>query len=319
MKIVVLEAASIGSDVSWERLKQYGELVLYQTTRDEEIAERISDADIIVPNKCLLRKENLEQALRLKLICEAATGYNNIDLEVCRELGITVTNVESYSTVAVAQHTFAMLLQVLEKLDYYTTFVESGRYSAQDSFTNMGMPFHELCGMTMGIIGLGNIGRRVAEIATAFGMKVVYYSASGHRQEVPYEMVTLDTLLGESDVVSCHAPLNDNTRGMMNREAFRKMKNTGIFLNLGRGPIVVEEDLAEAIERGDIQAAALDVFSVEPMKRDSPLLAIQNRDKLFLTPHIAWATVEARERLVADVEASIRCFLAGKPRSVVSE
>ena len=319
MKIVVLEAASIGSDVSWDGLKQYGDLVLYQTTRDEEIAARIFDADIIVPNKCLLREENLSQASHLKLICEAATGYNNIDLGVCRDRGITVTNVEAYSTEAVVQHTFAMLLQVLEKLNYYADFIESGEYSAQDSFTNMGMPFHELNGMKLGIIGLGNIGRRVAEVASAFGMKVVYYSASGHRQEVPYQMVDFETLLCESDVVSCHAPLNDRTRGLMNREAFHKMKSSGIFLNLGRGPIVVEEDLAEALHSGEIQAAALDVFSVEPMREDSPLLKIKNRDRLFMTPHIAWAAVEARTRLVADVEESIRCFLAGKPRSVVSD
>lgn len=319
MKIVVLEAASHGQDVSWDCLKEYGDLILYQTTKDEQIAQRIGDADIIIPNKCLLREENLCRASHLKLICEAATGYNNIDLEYCRTHHITVTNVKAYSTEAVAQHTFAMLLSVLEKLDYYTTFVESGAYSNQDSFTNIGMPFHELCGMKMGIIGLGNIGRRVAEIAAAFGMKVMYYSASGHAQEVPYRMVELDELLLESDVVSCHAPLNNRTEGMMNRDAFRKMKQTAIFLNLGRGPIVVEEDLAQAIEQGEIQAAALDVFSEEPIKTHSPLLRIKNRDRIFMTPHIAWSTVEARNRLVEDVAKSIKCFLEGNPRSVVSE
>ncbi len=318
MKIVVLEASAIGKDVSWDELKQYGELVLYDTTRDEEIGARIRSADIVVPNKCLLREENMKQAAGLRLICEAATGYNNIDLAYCKKRGITVTNVRAYSTEAVAQHTFAMLFQVLEKLNYYASCVESGEYSAGDSFTVMGPVFHELASMQMGIIGLGNIGRRVAEIATAFGMKAVYYSSSGNEYEVPYPAVDFDTLLAESDIVSCHAPLNEKTKGLMNRKAFQKMKSSGIFLNLGRGPIVVEEDLAAAINSGEIQAAALDVFSVEPMSADSPLLKVHNRDRLFLTPHIAWASVEARQRLVADVSESIRCYLEGKPRSVVS-
>lgn len=318
LKIVVLEAGSIGNDVSWEGIERFGEVVIYETTLDHQIAERIQDAHVVIPNKCLLREETMKEATKLRLICEAATGYNNIDLAYCKERGIVVTNVKAYSTEAVVQHTFALLLQVLESLDYYTKFIESGEYSAQDCFTKIGVPFHELDGMQMGIVGLGTIGRRVAEVATAFGMKVVYYSASGQVYDVPYEAVGLEELLSRSDVVSCHAPLTEKTRGLMNREAFAKMKKSAIFLNLGRGPIVVEEDLVEAIASGTIYAAGLDVFEVEPMKADSPLLHIKDRDRLFLTPHIAWSTVEARQRLVKDVEKSIEAFLQGTPRSVVT-
>ena len=318
MRIVVLEADSVGKDVSWKGLEKYGELTTYDNTPDTKIAERIREADIVVPNKCLLRKENMEGAHQLKLICEAATGYNNIDTDYCRERGIVVTNARAYSTESVVQHTFAMLLQVLESLDYYADYVASGEYSAGESFTKIGIPFHELHGMRMGIIGLGTIGRRVAEAASAFGMEVVYFSASGRRYEVPYAAVDFDTLLATSDVVSCHAPLTEQSRGLMNQEAFRKMKSSAIFLNLGRGAIVEEKDLVEALEQGEIQAAALDVFFREPMSSDSPLLRIKNRNRLFLTPHIAWSSVEARKRLVADVEKSIGAFLAGKPRSVVS-
>ena len=318
MKIVILEAISVGTDVTWDNLARFGELVTYATTRDEEIAERIFDADIVIANKCLLREETMKDASRLKLICEAATGYNNIDLAYCKKRGILVTNVRDYSTESVAQHTFAMLLHVLESLNDMASFIESGEYSKQESFTRIGIPFHELSGMRMGIIGLGAIGRRVAQIATAFGMEVVYYSASGRTYEVPYEAVDFDTLLGTSDVVSCHAPLNEWTERLMDAGAFRKMKKTSIFLNLGRGPIVNEIDLVEALNQGNIKAAALDVFGKEPMEEGSPLLQIRDRDRLLLTPHVAWSSVEARTRLVADIEKSIEAFLGGEPRSLVT-
>lgn len=318
MKIVVLEADSVGRDVSWDGLQQFGELITYANTPDAMIAERIREADIIIPNKCRIREENAKDASRLRLICEAATGYNNIDMDYCKKRGITVTNVRAYSTESVVQHTFALLLQILESLDDYAGFVESGEYAGQESFTQIRHSFHELAGMRFGIIGLGTIGRRTAQVAEAFGMEVVYYSAGGKTYDVPYRAVDFETLLAESDVISCHAPLNEKTQGLMNRAAFKKMKNTAIFLNLGRGPIVVEEDLAEAIRCGEIQVAGLDVFTAEPMKPDSPLLTIQDRDRLFLTPHIAWASIESRKRLVKDVEQSIAAFLRGEERSVVS-
>lgn len=319
MKIVVLEADSVGKDVSWKGLARFGELITYGTTREEEIPDRIRDANIVIPNKCRLCEETMKEATELQLICEAATGYNNIDLPYCKKRGILVTNVRAYSTEAVVQHTFALLLQILEKLDFYAGKIESGEYGKGESFTVMGPVFHELSGMRMGIIGLGNIGRRVAEIATVFGMEVVYYSASGRTYDVPYKAVDFDTLLSTSDVVSCHAPLNEKTRGLMNAGAFSKMKKTGIFLNVGRGPIMEERALAEALEQEKIQAAGLDVFETEPMPASSPLLKIKNRDKLFMTPHIAWATVEARTRLVEDVEKSIEAYLQGTPRCLVKE
>lgn len=260
----------------------------------------------------------MREAGQLKLICEAATGYNNIDLAYCEKRGIVVTNVRAYSTESVVQHTFALLLQVLEKLDFYAGMVESGEYGKGESFTVMGPVFHELKGMRIGIIGMGNIGRRVAEIATAFGMEAVYYSASGRTYDVPYEAVDFPTLLSTSDIVSCHAPLNEKTKGLMNKESFGMMKRTAIFINAGRGAIVVEEALAEALEQGQIQAAGLDVFETEPLPENSPLCKIRDRDKLFMTPHIAWATVEARTRLVRDVEESIEAFLNGTPRCIVT-
>lgn len=318
MKIVVLEADSVGKDVSWEGLARFGELVTYGTTRDGQIAERIQDADIVIPNKCRMCERTMREAGQLKLICEAATGYNNIDLAYCEKRGIVVTNVRAYSMESVVQHTFALLLQVLEKLDFYAGMVESGEYGKGESFTVMGPVFHELKGMRIGIIGMGNIGRRVAEIATAFGMEAVYYSASGRTYDVPYEAVDFPTLLSTSDIVSCHAPLNEKTKGLMNKESFGMMKRTAIFINAGRGAIVVEEALAEALEQGQIQAAGLDVFETEPLPENSPLCKIRDRDKLFMTPHIAWATVEARTRLVRDVEESIEAFLNGTPRCIVT-
>lgn len=318
MKIVVLEADALGKDVGYECLEQFGEVVVYGTTTQEQIVERIKDADIIVPNKCVIGEDHLAFAPNVKLICEAATGYNNIDLEYCRKQGITVTNVAGYSTDIVAQHTFALLLNVLEKMDYYTTYVEDGEYSLGQSFTNIDRPFHELAGKQYGIIGLGNIGRKVAQIATAFGCKVVYYSASGHSYDVPYERLEWEEFLATSDIISVHAPLNEYTNGLLNREAFAKMKKTAIVLNLGRGPIVVEEDLKRALDMGDISAAGLDVFEQEPLPKKSPLLNVLERDRLIMTPHIGWGSVEARHRLLDIVASNIRNFLEKTPTNVVS-
>lgn len=322
MKIVVLEADAAG--VSFDELGRFGELVTYEHTPQELVADRISDADIVVVNKCILDESVLNKAKVLKLICEAATGYNNIDITYCSEKHIPVTNARGYSTEAVVQHTFAMLLYVWEHIKYYSDYVTSGAYSAQESFTHMGLTFHELSGMRYGIIGLGAIGKRVAEVATAFGMEVVYYSASGNTYDVPYERLEFDTFLQTSDIISCHAPLNDATRGMMDIEAFSKCKPSCVFLNLGRGPIVVEKDLVTALEEGMISGAALDVFEKEPLSPDSPLMRYIDKysgkpeaDRLLLTPHIAWAPLETRQRLVTDIGKSIEAWLAGEERSRV--
>ena len=322
LKIVVLEADAAG--VSFEPLASFGELVTYEHTPQELVADRIRDADIVVPNKCILDERVLSGANHLKLICEAATGYNNIDIEYCREHNIPVTNARGYSTEAVVQHTFALLLHLWENLDYYLAYVDEGRYCAQESFTHMGRTFYELSGKRMGIIGLGAIGRRVAEVASAFGIEVVYYSTSGHSQEVPYERLEWDEFLETCDVISCHAPLTDKTRGLMNRDAFLKCKSSCVFLNLGRGPIVVESDLADALSDGQIAGAALDVFEKEPLPEDSPLMLFKKKyagtekaARLLLTPHIAWAPLEARERLVDDIAKSIEAWLNGELRSRV--
>lgn len=316
-KIVVLEADAAG--VSFEPLSKFGELVTYEHTPQELVLERIKDADIVVPNKCVLDEAVLSLAPGVKLICEAATGYNNIDTRYCKDHNIPVTNSRGYSTEAVVQHTFALLFSIWEKLDYYASYVESGAYSAQESFTHMGMVFRELYGKRFGIIGLGEIGRRVAEVATAFGMEVVYFSASGRTYDVPYLALSFEEFLRTSDVVSVHAPLNEKTKGLMDYNAFSLMKKDAVFLNLGRGPIVVEEDLVRALKEDKISAAALDVFEKEPIPKTSPLFDSGiPRDRLLLTPHIAWAPIEARERLVLDVAASIEAWIEGKPRSLVS-
>ncbi|MDY2790779.1 MAG: D-2-hydroxyacid dehydrogenase [Lachnospiraceae bacterium] len=317
MNIVVLEAASIGRDIDYESVSQFGHTVCYDVTPQELVSDRIKEADIVLCNKCLLNEEVLREAKNVKLICECATGYNNVDIAYCKERGIAVTNVKGYSTEVVAQHTFAMLLSLLEHLDYYTTYVEDGDYSSQNNFSHLAKPFHELSGMCYGIIGLGAIGRKVAEIATAFGAQVIYYSASGNTYDVPYEAVSFEELLTRSDVVSIHAPLNEKTNGLINKEAFEKMKKTAVLLNVGRGPIVVEKDLARALEDCEIMAAGLDVFEKEPLAIDSPLRNVRDRDRLFLTPHMAWGSVEARRRLVDDVCQSIQAFINGENRSRV--
>ncbi len=323
LRIVVLEADAAG--VSFAPLEEFGEVITYDHTPQELVAERIREADIVVPNKCILDEKVLAGARELKLICEAATGYNNIDIDYCERAGIPVTNARGYSTEAVVQHTFALLLHLWEKLGYYSAYVSSGCYSEQPSFTHMGRVFSELYGKRFGIIGLGAIGRRVAEVATAFGMEVVYYSASGNTYDVPYERLEFDEFLKTSDVISCHAPLTDETRGLMNAGAFEKCKRSAVFLNLGRGPIVVESDLVNALEKGQIAGAALDVYEKEPLPGDSPLMGYAHvhegtseADRLLLTPHMAWAPIEARERLVADIAESIRAWLAGAPRSLVT-
>ncbi len=323
-KIVVLEADAAG--VSFDALSKYGELVTYDHTPQELVAERIKDATIVVPNKCIIDESVLKNAKNVKLIAEAATGYNNIDVEYCHKRGITVTNARGYSTEAVVQHTFALLLSLWEHLKYYENYVNSGEYCKSESFTHMGRVFHELTGKRFGIIGLGAIGRRVAEVATAFGMEVVYYSASGGSYDVPYKRLDLDIFLKTCDIISCHAPLNERTNRLMDYSAFKKCKPEAVFLNLGRGPIVVEADLVRALEDGKIAGAALDVYEKEPLPADSPLMSYLERhsgdeyaEKLLLTPHVAWAPLEARERLVEDVAASIESWMKGEARSVVTE
>ncbi len=315
-KIVVLDSITLGN-VDFDKLKEFGEVILYDKTKAEEVEERIKDASIILTNKVVLNKDNLKNAEKLEIICETATGFNNIDVEYAKSKNIAVTNVAGYSTPTVAQHTFATLLHLYDKIGYYDEFVKSGEYSKSGMFTNLDRPFNDIEGKTWGIIGLGNIGKKVAKIAEAFGAKVVYYSTSGKNNNSEYKRVELDELLSESDIISIHSPLNKNTKGLFNYDNLKKMKKTSVLINMGRGPIVVEEDLAKAIDENIISGAALDVFSVEPMPENSPLLKIKNKEKIVMTPHIAWASIEARERLFNDLIENIKAFYKGEMRNRV--
>lgn len=298
MKIVVLDAQTVGEDVDWSGYEKLGEVVRYPYSATGEVPERVKDAEVIIVNKVLINEQTVGNAKNLKLVCVLATGTNNLDKEYLESRGIIWHNVAGYSTEAVAQHTFAMLFYLLEKLRYYDEYVKDGAYEKSPLFTHFANGFAEIKGKTWGIIGLGTIGRRVAEIAKVFGAKVIYYSASGAAPQDGYEQVDFDTLLATSDVISVHAPLNEYTENLMNKEAFAKMKSSAIFLNVGRGPIVVEKDLFDALENGELAAAGLDVLCKEPIAADNPLLRIKDSRKLLITPHIAWASVEARDRLV---------------------
>lgn len=315
-KIVVLDSKTLGN-VNFDKLKEFGEVVLYEKTKAEEIEERVKDASIILTNKVVLNKDNLKNAEKLEIICETATGFNNIDIEYAKSKNIAVTNVAGYSTPTVAQHTFATLLHLYDKIGYYDEFVKSGEYSKSGMFTNLDKPFNDIEGKKWGIVGLGNIGKKVAKIAEAFGAEVVYYSTSGKNNNSDYKRVELDELLSESDIISIHSPLNTNTQGLFNYDNLKKMKKSAVLINMGRGPIVVEKDLAKAIDENIIAGVALDVFSVEPMPEDSPLLKIKNKEKIVMTPHIAWASVEARERLFNDLIENIKAFYRGEKRNRV--
>lgn len=310
MKIVFLDAKTIGEDIDLSGFDELGEVVKYGFSTAEEARERSKDADVLVLNKVQVNEQTIGAAKHLKLVCVTATGTNNLDKEYLAKQGIEWRNVAGYSTESVAQHTFAMLFYLLEKLPYYDNYVKSEKYVNDVSFTHFAKAFHELSGKTYGIIGLGNIGRRVADIAKAFGCHVIYYSTSGRNSQPGYERVSFDELLERSDIVSIHAPLDENTLGLMNQKAFDKMKSSAILLNVGRGPIINEADLAEALNNRMIAAAGLDVLSVEPMQPENPLRGIKDSERLLITPHIAWAGVEARMRLMDIILNQIKEFFA---------
>ena len=309
MKLVFLDTKTIGEDIDLSAYDALGEVVKYGFSTLEEIPERVKDADVLIVNKIAINEQTIGNAKNLKLVCVTATGTNNLDKEYLKKRGIAWRNVAGYSTESVTQHTFALLFYLLEKIRYYDDYVKDEKYINDTVFTHFAEHFNEVNGKTWGIIGLGTIGRRVADIAKAFGARVIYYSASGSPAQEGYEQVDFETLLPTSDIVSVHAPLNEYTKDLMDREAFAKMKKTAIFLNLGRGPIVVEQDLYEALETGEIAAAGLDVLCEEPMSETNPLAKIKDSKKLIITPHIAWASVEARNRLMQIIVEQIREFL----------
>lgn len=305
MKIVFLDRKTIGEDIDLSGFERFGEVVIYDYSSSEEVPARVEDADVIVLNKVLVNEKTVGNAKNLKLVCVTATGTNNLDKDFLASRGIEWRNVAGYSTEAVAQHTFALAFYLLEHLNYYDQYVKSEKYVNDRMFTHFEMHFNEISGKNWGIIGLGAIGKRVAEIAKCFGANVSYYSTSGKNHDSEYNEVDFDTLLKESDIISIHAPLDDNTLHLMDAAAFEKMKSTAILINVGRGPIIVEKDLADALESGQIAAAGLDVLDVEPMSPENPLVKIKDSDKLLITPHIAWAAVEARQRLMKIIEGQI--------------
>lgn len=316
MKIVILERNSVGEDVSIDCLKELGELTVYPNTAADEVESRVKDAEVIIANKSPLHEGTLKYASSLKLICQLATGYDNVDLEYCDKRGIRVVNVVDYSTAAVAQHTFALCFYILEKLHHYDHYVKSGQYASQDRFSNFDIPFTELDGKTWGIVGMGNIGRRVANIAEAFGCKVIFYSASGNSTCTEYERVSLDTLLRKSDFLSLHCPLSDRTRNLIGLEALRKMKKSAILINVARGAVVNDEALYTALTEHMIAGAGLDVTGTEPMKDSNPLSKIMDSSRLIITPHLAWASIEARIRVVEETYKNIEAFCKGERRNV---
>lgn len=319
MKIVILERNSVGEDVSVDCIRDFGEVVEYRNTvTAEEVRERVKGADIVIANKSPLNADTLQDAPRVKLICEFATGFDNCDLAYCSRRGIKVTNVRDYCTSMVAQHTFCLALALSEKLPYYDTYVKSGEYSAQDRFSNFDLPFYELAGKTWGIVGMGNIGRRVAGIAKAFGCRVIFYSVTGKSACGEYPKVDFDTLLAESDFLSLHCPLSSLTEGLIDGKALKKMKKTAILLNVARGKVVDNAALYEALMQGEIQAAGLDVVESEPLECSNPLSRFQDSNRLIITPHLAWASVEARTRCVWEAHENIAAFLRGEERNVVN-
>ena len=319
MKLVFMEADTLGNDVDLSAFNSFGEVAVYGKSNPKENAARIREADIIIVNKIPINEALLQDCKNLKLICLTATGTNNVDFPYVTGRGIRVTNVSGYSTESVAQHTFALLFYIYEKLYFYDRYVKSGEYVKCDIFSKFDVHFHELSGKRFGIVGLGAIGGRVAGIARAFGCDVVYYSTTGAHDDPKYRRVDKETLFRESDIISIHAPLNPATKNFVGWEELSLMKRDAILLNLGRGAIVDQEALARALLEEKIGGAGLDVLTVEPMAEDNPLLAIQDSTRLIITPHIAWATAEARQRCVDEVVQNIRAYLQNRERNCVTK
>ncbi len=319
MKIVIADRDSVGTDMDYSIYDELGEVTYYDDKVNEDNAkERLAGAKVLVINKSQITDKLLDDAPELELICEFATGFDNANIPACDRHGVKVANVVNYSTASVAQHTFAMLFYLMENLRHYDEFVKSGAYANQEHFCCLDIPYEELEGKTYGIVGMGNIGRKVAQIATAYGAHVIFYASSGYSDCTDYEQVSFDELLKRSDIISLHCPLSDRTRDLFNKDAFSRMKKTAILINVARGAVVVEDDLYEALANGTIRAAGLDVLNPEPMAKDSKLLKIQDSGKLIVTPHLAWASTEARIRCLDEVKKNIQAWMNGTPRNIVN-
>lgn len=311
-QVVVLDAISLGDDIDLQCFNEFGKLKVYQTTSKDELYERIKDASYVLTNKVILDQEILSQLNKLEYIGILATGLNNVDLEYCKLNGITVQNVEGYSSFSVAQHTLTLLLYLYEKLSYYDNYVKSGQYQNSNCFTHIGQTFNQLNGKTWGIVGMGKIGEEVAKIASAFNCKVVYFSTSGKNHRDDYQQVSFEQLLSDCDIISIHAPLNENTYHLFDHKAFAKMKRSAYIINVGRGAIINEEDLAFALKHRLIAGAGLDVLEQEPMKPNHPLEQINDSTRLLITPHMAWASIEARNLLIKQAYNHLNNFTKNK-------
>ena len=318
MNIVLLERNSVGQDVDVSCFDELGEVTAYgNTTTEEEARQRIRDAEIVIANKAPLKRKALQDAKNLKMIGILATGYDICDTAYCKERGIPVCNAVNYSTAMVAQHTFALALSLSQKIVHYDNYVKSGQYASQKRFSNFDISFNELDKKTWGIAGYGNIGKRVAGIAEAFGCRVIIHSITGKKHESQYEQVDKETLLRESDFLSLHCPLSDLSRHFIDKEAFSMMKPKAYLINVARGPVVDTVALYEALENGVIAGAGLDVLEKEPISKDDPLGKIKDSSKLIITPHLAWASEEARQRCVDEVFLNLKAYIEGEERNAV--
>ena len=310
MNIVILDRKTLGFDIDITVFETFGNLKIYDTTKPNETIERLKDADIVITNKVVISKEVMENT-NLKLICISATGMNNVDLEYAKQKNVQVKNVAGYSSASVVQLAFSMIFHFVQKLDYYKKYVDEGNWQKSEIFTHIDKPFFELDGKKVGIIGLGDIGRNFAKKVLAFDCEVVYFSTSGNNSNAEYKRVELNELLETCDIISIHCPLNENTKDLLNYENMKNIKDCAILLNLGRGGIINEADLAKIIDEKEIYYG-IDVVSVEPILESNPLLKVKNKDRLLLTPHIGWASVEARNRLVKMVAKNIEVFISQK-------
>jgi lactate dehydrogenase-like 2-hydroxyacid dehydrogenase len=309
-KIVFLDISTIGEVDNLSGFSNIGDFVSYEYTKPEQRIERLSGCQIVITNKVVIDKEVIDACPELKLICVAATGTNNIDIEYAAKKGIQVKNVAGYSTESVAQSTFSMLFYLIHQTSYYDAYVKQGNYTQSDIFTHHGPQFMELKGKQFGIIGLGTIGRRVAEIAEVFGSYVAYFSTTGKNINDNYKRLSINDILSNSDIISIHCPLNEKTKNLIDSDQLKMMKPTAYLLNMGRGGIINENALAEALDNNRIAGAALDVLINEPIDLNNPLLKIKSKQKLLITPHIAWASKESRTLLVEKIIENIRDILA---------
>lgn len=308
MKIVILDIGTLGEGLNFNSVKALGEVVAYEVSTQEQIEERIADADVVIANKMELYEDNLKNAKKLKLICVTATGFDNIDIEYCAKRGIGVCNVVGYSTDSVVQLTIALAFSLTTNLLSFDSYVKSGEYTKSGIFNSVSPVFHEISGLTWGIVGLGNIGKKVAKIAQAMGCNILAYKRT---PDPEYNCVDIETLCRKSDIITVHTPLNDGTYHLIDEEKLSMMKKGVILVNVARGAVFDEEAVCRAVENGKIGGLGIDVYSAEPMKEDSPYQRILEKDNVIFTPHMAWGAIESRQRCIDEVALNIESFAKG--------